>query len=248
MGKVCFPTNSGHWMETFLQFGNLFRQFHRNCFLRALCNFFVDNIFCVMIHKSSFLDIYWKKPGFLVKSCWRLLCFPHLWQKCILCLQRNFWVNFSPKKVFFTFWKTERNSFGSLVEVLGTSVKTAVSVPKKNNLIFFEKFVLNIFFFFNWAIEVQLFVSFFPETLQKFLFASKVVFCGEIYSFKNPGNFFRKRSQNDFGFLTNIFPRNVKCAFYLSIEILRSFSGMKIVSLTYVNSRQKSWSSLARVF
>ena len=44
---VCFAKISGHWMRTLMQSGNLLQQFHQNCSLRSLCNFFVKKVsFC----------------------------------------------------------------------------------------------------------------------------------------------------------------------------------------------------------
>ena len=59
--SVFFKKSSGHWAETLMQSGKLFRQFHQNCFLRALFKIFVKKSFLVMFHQSSFLDICWKK-------------------------------------------------------------------------------------------------------------------------------------------------------------------------------------------
>ena len=71
------------------------------------CAAFSSRKFCLLFHQLSFLDICWKKLGFLAKSCWRLLCFPHLWQRCFLCLQRSVWVNFPPNNELFPLCKTE---------------------------------------------------------------------------------------------------------------------------------------------
>ena len=119
-----------------------------------------------------------------------------IFDKNVFCVSRkNIWVNFSGKKMFFTFWKTAKKSFRSLVEVFGTSVKTAVSVPKKNNLIFFEKFVLNIFFFFIWAIEVEFLWFFSGDSSRVFLCVKSFLLRRNIFFSKILGTFSGKRAK-----------------------------------------------------
>ena len=107
--SVFFKKNSGHWVETLMQSGKLFRQFHQNCFLRALFKIFVKKTFCVMFHQSSFLDICWKKVVVLAERCWRSLCLYHLWQNCFVCFQKSVSVIFSQEcKKSFHFCKFKR--------------------------------------------------------------------------------------------------------------------------------------------
>ena len=98
----------------------------------------------------------------------------------------------------------------------------------------FSKFSLLAWwkFDFSWV--------FFQEIFQKIFFTSKVVFWERFVLSKLPGIKFKKLSQNVFGFLTNIFLRNVKSVFHMSRGILRSFSWRKGASSTFVDFEQKN--------
>ena len=105
-GGVCFANISGHWVRTLMQSGNLLKQFHQNCSLRFLCNFFVKKVISCEIPSVIILGHFLKKKQ---KFWWKffgvLLCSLHLWQNFFLCLQRNFSGKISPHNEFFPFVK-----------------------------------------------------------------------------------------------------------------------------------------------
>ena len=103
--RVCFANISGHWMRTLMQSGNLLKQFHQNCSLRSLRNFFVKKVFFCEIPSVIILGHFLKKIAFWWKFFGVLLCFLHLRQNFFLCLQMNFWGKFSPYNELFFFVK-----------------------------------------------------------------------------------------------------------------------------------------------
>ena len=109
---VCFANFSGHWMRTLMQSGNLLKQFHQNCSLRSLCNFFVKKVFFVRFHQSSFLDVCWKKLGLLSKIFLVLLRFSHLWlERYFLSPEDRLSWFFVKKMIFSLFGTLSENIF-----------------------------------------------------------------------------------------------------------------------------------------
>ena len=105
-----FRKNSGHWVETLMQSGKLFSQFHQNCFLRALFKICFQKTFCVMFHQSSFLDIYWKENSIFGEKLLAFIMFVATLTKLFCLFPEERLSSFFLKKVkhFSHFWKFER--------------------------------------------------------------------------------------------------------------------------------------------
>ena len=171
----------------------------------------------------------------------------HLWQKCFLCLQRNVWGNISPNNEFSLFRTLkERNS--DILWMFPASLSNRSFLVQRNNLrkAFSTRNLFSTFFLiewwkfgFSWVFFRRLFKSF--SLRQKWSFGERFVLS------KLPGKNFRKLSQNNFGFPTNVFFRNVKSVFHMSRGIVRSFFWRKSASSTFVDFEQKSWSNVAKV-
>ena len=139
---------------------------------------------------------------------------------------------------FFEHWK-KRNS--DIWWMFPASLSNCSFLVQRNNLrnAFSTRNLFSTFFLiewwkfgFSWVFIRIPFKSF--SLRQKWSFGERFVLS------KLPGIKFKKLSQNVFGFLTNIFLRNVKSVFHMSRGILRSFSWRKGASSTFVDFEQKN--------